>query len=235
MYFNVVNKKKKMTHASKIADIVRVAIKNGTIETDSDLQKWAVDKLAIESAGLSDTVSVKINRRKDGLIAISKDNVVTAFSFLKAVGSKKEKTAVQLATRAFRNEVEDQIIEMKNETYKSEYGKYHIAHVGDKNEFRHILHSFLEAENIKDIGELKTMKVKMFHSMEYLSDKLCDRTIASKWIEFHRKYAILEVQTASENLRTKRTPYVRNTIKGRGKGRPAFVATVPIPECIVVA
>ena len=106
----------------------------------------------------------------------------------------KLSNAVHEMKQAARHEVRDQTRGFRAQNPGFEDGtRFHVGHDYDNGKrFNEILQDFLEEKNV--IVEIRKIPQTWYWEFK-------DRKLAAEWSAYHRKHAILRMETASDNLR----------------------------------
>ena len=143
----------------------------------------------------------EFNKRLKEFRFINKSNKEISFSYGKCITHTSiDKNNI---IRAFREAILPQIKEFKEKIFNQ--GKVHCAmtgveltwedcHIDHQNKFRHILKEFLDKEG------LKYKDIQIINKPNSLP-KIKDEELKKKWIEYHRRHAILRPLHKSVNLR----------------------------------
>jgi hypothetical protein len=135
------------------------------------------------------------------------------FSYRKACGLIKEDDHIDLIQQAARNEIRDDIVAFRDGVGgDSRY--FDVGHVGQRNEFRHLITNFFRMKNLMDhIESVQIDRVPNPMPGRYnLIAKFRDRNLADEWVVYHRTNARLAMQHRRQNQAAPRSPTFRNAV-----------------------
>ena len=194
------------------ANEIRAWIRDKSLEFDPAKQARIMEfaKPRFPSGRLHKVVVSADGKGLVGVLSADGWSETENFSFLKLLGMKPAAASdyASKLQKAARAEIADQISEFRNSSVNiTGAGQYHVAHIGERNEFRHILTDFLTAKGLVAEGAVRIAWYKGAHQWE--EPRFADVELAREWSAYHNERAILELQPARVNLTAKRSPTLR--------------------------
>ena len=161
-----------------------------------------------ERKGLDKTNRVKLNWKKDALVAVLEDGTEESFSVKKCLDGNPGSHLLNDIYHAFRNEVDSQIQDYREKNGLKRRSDIHVGHTGE-HEFQSLFKSFCELKKLKigkDLTENSILRRKDFRGKKtnFNLTYLKDQKLAEDWRKYHANNANLKSQSATENLTQKK-------------------------------
>jgi hypothetical protein len=149
--------------------------------------------------GLDRCIRVELNRRGDGLVAVSPDGQRESFAYRKC-NVKRTGTGTVAARREVIEALRNEVYHSQTNAFRKDCGEIgttkDVGHV-QGHEFSDIVRMF--ETQVGDLRQLAVEKYPLFSSNDYTVYFLEDRSVAERWKALHRANAQLVMQTSKEN------------------------------------